>query len=644
MNTTETARPAEFEDIYPLTPMQNGILFHTLRSGRSGPYIEQFVFDVVGELDATRLAAAWSAVVNRHSTLRAAFVWEGVDEPVQVVVDECVVPLCEIDVTGCSRLDADKALANFITEDRARGFSLAEAPLMRLTVVRRDDGTVVVWTLHHLVMDGWSMPITIREVAAIYRASAAGEPLDLPQPRPFRDFIAWLARQPTEAATRFWREGLDGAKGFSVSPLLPGEPVECRGTARAGRSYHDLSPELSAALISTAQRGKVTLSTLFQAAWALLLARTTGLDDVIFGTAVSGRPADIADVDGIVGVFINTIPQRVRIDEMQSVRDLLREVQSQQLDSLPYQHIGLTEIQACSQVPGGAPLFDSIVVFENYPSENPDFDLGSGTTLVVREIIEDTGYPLTLTVLPRHPSIRLQLLYDAERFSGETATTLQGRLEAVLKSLVQHADGVVRSLSLLRAGHADRLLAAWNRTAPVLPAAIFSCCSASDGAGLRVHLLDGRLEPVPAGVLAAVHLVGDADRGRVTGWTGRHHPDGSIELIGEVGFAGGESAPMEPELAAEGEYRARPGVRTLGALWTEVLGRTIADPDSDFFRNGGDSLGAVRLIGRMRMTYETALTVNDVFEVRTLRGLVKRMDAELGADAVDRFAVERADA
>ncbi|MFD9698200.1 condensation domain-containing protein [Lentzea sp. NPDC059081] len=630
MQTTDASARVEFEDIYPLTPMQNGILFHTLRSRRSGPYLEQFVFDVEGSVDAARLADAWTVVVNRHPTLRAAFVWEGVDEPVQVVVPACAVPLREVDLTG----RRDGAFAAFLAEDRAEGFVLSRVPLMRLTLVRDDEGTVVVWTLHHLVMDGWSMPITINEVAAVYRASAAGEVAHLPPAGPFRDFLSWLAKQPKEAATRFWSDRLDGVSGFALGALPAGRACERRGTAVAGRGYHDLSSGLSASLVDAAQRGKVTLNTLFQTAWALLLSRITGRDDVTFGATVSGRPADLAGVENIVGVFINTIPQRVVLDEDQPVAGLLREVQRTQLDSSPYQHIGLTEIQSCAGVPAGTPLFDSIVVFENYPSENPDFDLGGGSGLVVREIVEDTGYPLTLTVLPRHPSIRLQLLYDTELFDDDTATTLQGRFEAVLESLVSHLDGTVRGVSAVRREHAAELVESWQAAEVEVPGEVAP-------GPVRLHLLDRRGEPVPAGVPGAVHLVvdGSVSADAVAGWSGRHLADGSVELIAHsVTEDAGDAEAAAGKWAPGAESRAV--ARALCALWTEVLGRAVVDPETDFFRSGGDSLAAVRLVGRMKMTFETDLSVNDVFEVRTLGALIGLLDAELGAEAVDRQAAE----
>jgi acyl carrier protein len=383
---------------------------------------------------------------------------------------------------------------------------------------------------------------------------------------------------------------------------------------------------------------------MFQTAWALLLARMTGTADITFGDTVSGRTADIADPDGLVGVYINTLPQRVRVDEAQPATDLLRSVQRQQLDTLPYQHLGLTEIRSASEVPAGVPLFDSIVVFENYPRENPAFDLGGASRLVVREVIEDTGYPLTLTILPRHPSIRLQLLYDPALFTDDTATTLQGRFEAVLESLVEHADGVVRSVSALRRAHADRLIATWNKSTANIPAALLpNSVSVSETAGPPVvHLLDHRLEPVPAGVRGMVHVVG-AEYERATGCFARHLADGSIMLLDRSGEEAITPvvAPAEPR--PPDSFHERPGIRALMDLWAEVLGRAISDPDTDFFRAGGDSLAAVRLVGRVQMAFETTLDVNDVFEARTLRELVNRMDAELGPDVVDTFAVDHQD-
>ncbi len=567
-DSLEMAENSNIADVYPLTPMQGGILFHVLKAERPGPYIEQFVFDADRTPDPDRLAAAWTAVVRRHPALRTAFVWEGVHEPLQVVMRECPVPVECRDLTGMEPDEVEAAVQEFLSEDRARDIALAQAPLMRHTIFAHDRGCVVVWTLHHLIMDGWSMPITIAEVAAHYRANAEASLPALRQPRPFREYVSWLGENQTPALEAFWRRQLEGIRPAPVRLRTPGPVAERAGTASAGRAYLDLSSDLSAALEATARQARVTLSTVFSAAWSVLLARHADTDDVVFGAAVSGRPAELPGAEDMVGVFINTVPRRVRVESAADVGSWLREIQGDYLDMLPHQHAGLPDTLRFAGLPGTAPLFDSIVVFQNYPSENPDFDLGDGLSLRVREIIEDAGFPLTLTVLPRHPRIRLQLLYMPALFTDEMATTLLGRFDMVLADL---AGGLDREVARLGAGE-------WRAD-----------CAIAE----------------PDTVTANPET---ASRGQV-------------------------------DTAAEQALFGRPAARVLRELWAEVLGRKATSARDDFFSEGGDSLAAVRLIGKVRMIFQAPVPVNALFEARSLANLLGLIDSHLGgAQAADAIA------
>jgi hypothetical protein len=567
-SSPETHQNLDIADIYPLTPMQGGILFHVLKEERPGPYIEQFVFEADRAPDPERLAAAWTAVIQRHPALRTAFVWEGVEEPLQIVMRECSVSVEWRDLTSAAPDEVEVAVREFLTEDRDRGIALAAAPLMRHTILAHDRGCVVVWTLHHLIMDGWSMPITITEVAAHYRAAAEGSAPELREPHPFREYVSWLSQKKTPALEAFWRRRVRGIRPRPIRLRAPGPITERAGTASAGRAYLDLSSDLSEALATTARQARVTLSTMFYAGWSVLLARHENADDAVFGAAVSGRPAEVPHVENMVGVFINTIPRWVRVDGTAETGAWLREVQRDYLDALPHQHAGLPDIRRLAGLPATTPLFDSIVVFENYPSENPDFDLGDGLSLRVREVIEDAGYPLTLTVLPRHPRIRLQLLYRPDLFTDEMVLTLLGRFDAVLAALA-------------------------------------------------------------AGLGRQVGQLGDAE------WRADH--------------AIAESAAPEPDpvtaareqavAAAERDFFDRPAASALLGLWTETLGRPAAAPDDDFFKSGGDSLAAVRLIGRARLLFQVPVPVSALFEARSLASLLELIDSLAGgAQAADAIA------
>lgn len=610
----------DIRDVYPLTPMQQGILFHTVRTDRDRPYIEQFVFDSDRPIDAARLGEAWTIVVNRHDALRAAFIWEGVDAPIQVVMAHCRVPLTVLDLNGWPAVEVETTVAEFLRTDREHGFDITEVPLMRLTLFRHDHGTILVWTLHHLVMDGWSMPIVLHDVAAVYRGDANLAPEHSVE---FGDFIDWLAAQDDAPARRFWSQRLAQVRTTEIAPLRPGRTAEQRGTASAGRGYHDLSPELSEALDRMARSCRVTLSTVCQAAWGLLLSRHIDSDEVVFGTTVAGRPAELPGVEGIVGVFISTIPHRMRIDGTVPVRAWLRAVQRDHLDAVPNQHIGLPRIQECAGLQAGASLFDSILVFENYPSENPDFDLGEGVGLVVREIIEDTGYPLTLTVLPRQPSIRLQLLYAPALFDDETTRTLLGRFETLLWSLLKNVD---REVDAVEAGSSEGVR--WADAGLSDPGGTLSATPDT-----MVRVLDWRGKPSLVGVTGALHVgnPGKCRDAKLRGWL---LADGQVETTADT-----LSQEPVPSVRANDAF-SRPAALLLSTLWTEIFGRPVVDADADFFRLGGDSLTAVRLTGRLRMALGTSVVVNDVLESRTLGGLLERLDLDLGSAAeTDRRAL-----
>jgi hypothetical protein len=539
---------ADCQDVYPLTPMQSGILFHVLRAQDANPYVEQFVLSTDGQLDTGRLAAAWQEVIRRHPMLRTAFVWEGVERPVQVVVGECRLPLSEEDLRGRTEEQVATALAEFLTADRARGVPITEIPLMRLALLRHTRGCVLVWTLHHLVMDGWSMPIVLGEMATLYRTAGTAA---LPTPRPFRDFLTWLGTRETAAAEAFWRERLAG-----VRPTVRGN--HSANGNRPGRADRALGSSLTTAVTRFAQRSKVTLNTVFLGAWALLLAGRTGSHDVLFGITVSGRPADLPGAEDIVGVLINTVPARVPIRGDVSVRTFLRDIQRAQLDSAPHQHLGLADIQRCAGIPAGEPMFDSILAFENYPGDGPVFDMGDGIQLAIREIREDTGYPLTLAIIPRPSDTELQLFHDAGAHTA--AGGLLDELTHVLAAMVSHADGVVDSVLSPAARPADTVT--------------------------------------------------------------------------------NDQAPAEKRDEHSGaELFDRPAARLMRSLWQDILGHPALRAGSDFFRSGGDSLAAVRLVGQLRTVFGPGLVVNDVFAHPTLEGLLHHVDDLVGgAGAADRAA------
>jgi len=360
------------KDIYPLSPMQQGMLFHSLYDPESGMYFEQSSWTLRGDLDVPAFERAWRRVVERHSALRTAFLWEELDEPLQVVCRQVELELEEQDWRGFDESEQQSRLEVFLSHDRERGFGLDKAPLMRLALIRLDDNAYhFVWSHHHLLLDGWSQPILFQEVFGFYEAFSQGQDLHLPPPRPYRDYIAWLQQQDGAETEAFWRRTLQGFTAptpLTVEGILEkevGEPDA--GLAKEGEGYASqralLPAETMEALQTLARQNQLTLNTLVQGSWALLLSRYSGEEDVIFGATVSGRPPDLPGAETMVGLFINTLPVRVQIKPEATTLEWLKELQAKQAKLRQYEHSFLVDVQGWSDVPRDLPLFESLLVF-----------------------------------------------------------------------------------------------------------------------------------------------------------------------------------------------------------------------------------------------------------------------------------------
>ncbi|MEV0332853.1 amino acid adenylation domain-containing protein [Nocardia sp. NPDC050717] len=415
------------EDVWPLSPLQQGLLFHTrLTAGHPDKYVVQAVFALDGEVDPARLESAAAALVRRHPALRTAFVTTA-DAAVQLVVDEVTVPWRVLDASpdDCSRLAA---------EELARPFDPERPPLLRFLCVRCGPGdTRLIVTNHHLVLDGWSMPLLFGELLALYDTPSAA----LPEPVSYERYLSWLHRQDAAAAEAAWSDALTGLAGptlvTAVRPPLTydGEPAELRREV-------PLAPGTCAGLDRhRAERG-VTLNTVVQTAWALLLAELTGHTDLVFGTTVSGRPPDLPGAERIVGMLVNTVPVRIGLTPAEPVGDLLARVQREQGALVDRNILGLNEIQA---IAGLGPLFDTSMVFESYPLDVEALRAASAQAqLRVREFHgrDGTHYPLCLAAFA-HDGLRLELTCSDRFFDEAEATALAQRLARIVDQLTDPA-------------------------------------------------------------------------------------------------------------------------------------------------------------------------------------------------------------
>ncbi|HEX2092660.1 MAG TPA: non-ribosomal peptide synthase/polyketide synthase, partial [Longimicrobiaceae bacterium] len=454
------ASGGEVEDAYPLTPMQEGMLFHAIYEEGGSAYLGQFVFDLSGELNADAFGRAWQAVAARHPALRTGFIWEGEGGALQVVRREAHVPLERQDWRGLDGGEVDARASAFLRDDRARGFDLGRAPLMRLTLLRTGDREHrLIWTHHHLVLDGWSLALVYRDVIAAYEALTAGRDPGLTAGPAYRPYVEWLLTRDAEAADRFWSAEL--ADFEAATPLgidRPAAPLAAGEPRYAGIRLRLEEGETVALQRLATSRG-LTVATVLQGAWALLLARYSGEEEVLFGVTVAGRPAELEGIDEGVGLFINTLPVRVPVPAGRGAGEWLRELQERTARLRDFEHTPLAQAQRRSGVPAGEPLFESILVFQNYPLRDVQTDGEHGLRLSARGRTEQTGYPLTLEVQPGE-RMELAVEYDRARFGVSAVERLLEHLRRILADLATDPSRPLDAVSPLAAGERARLLAA----------------------------------------------------------------------------------------------------------------------------------------------------------------------------------------
>ncbi len=450
---------ARIEDIYPLSPMQHGMLFHSLYEQASGDYLNQLRVDVHG-LDPERFRAAWQAALDSHDILRAGFLWQGdLEQPLQVIHKHLELPFAEHDWRGREALA--EALDELAASERRRGFELEQAPLLRLVLVRLEEERYhLVYTHHHILLDGWSSAQLLGEVLARY----TGEQAERTGGR-YRDYIAWLQAQDKRVSEAFWKEQL--AELLEPTRLAQAVAAE-REQLGSGQFQRSLPPTRTARLKTFAQRHAVTLNTLVQAAWSLLLQRYTGQDTVVFGATVAGRPAELAGIERQIGLFINTLPVVATPQPGMRLTDWLQEVQARSLALREQEHTPLFEIQRWAGL--GEALFDSLLVFENYPvAEALEKGSPGGVRFGPVSNHEQTNYPLTVA-LGVGDSLSLQYSYDRQAFSDAAVEQLDRHLLNLLEGFVDNAERTLVELSLLDAGERALIASLWNRSESGFPA------------------------------------------------------------------------------------------------------------------------------------------------------------------------------
>ncbi|MFH8472605.1 amino acid adenylation domain-containing protein [Streptomyces sp. NPDC018000] len=459
------------ESALPLTPLQEGMLFHALYDSEAvDVYNIQADFELLGDVSAERLRAACAATLARHAILRTGFRLRGNGQPVQLVRRSVETPWTELDLSAESESAGRERLLAFLEEERLRRFDMAAPPLMRFALIRLAEGRhAFVLTYHHILLDAWSLPLVLQDLLALYRGNGEADS-GLAPVTPFSDFLRWLSRQDRPAAEQAWQGALQGLEEPTL--VAPGAPSAGAG-AMPGLTYMTLPEHTTEALSAIARQHGLTLNTVVQGLWALLLSLLTGRDDVVFGQTVHGRPPQLRGADSMVGLLMNAVPVRVRIAPAESMAALFARIQDEQYGLDPHHHLGLAEVQ---RLAGLGALFDTSTGFGNAP-----FDWASVQEIVPglrvalleadteasgqQEITGSTHYPLSVFATPG-PQLRLELNYRTDLFDADRMDLICSRLRLLLDTFVEDPTTPVAAIPLMAPDERAQVLDAWGSGGP----------------------------------------------------------------------------------------------------------------------------------------------------------------------------------
>lgn len=449
-------RRDQVQDMYYLSPMQEGMLFHTLHHQEKGFYVEQMDMNVKGTLRHDLLEKSMNVIVERYDIFRTVFLHEKVKRPVQVVLKKRPFTL---DVVNMQDLSEDEQLVRIETfkqQDQLRGFDLSKDSLMRASVFQTGPASYRwIWSYHHILLDGWCFGLVVQELFAIYHALLHDIPYKLEPVKPYKEYIQWLEKQDKQASLQYWQQSLAGFDGQSTFK----EQRKQTNEHELGEMEWSMSKEETAALSELALQQNATLSSVLQSVWSILLSRYQHSNDVLFGTVVSGRPADLAGVDRMVGLFINVLPRRIQLTDDMTFRSLLSETQQQSLAVEPHQYIPIYDIQAKT---GHQPLIDHIVVFENVPAAKKDEqEARLGFTVENMNVYEKSNYDLNLLASPGE-QLQLKLAFNQKAFDPQFVHRLKEQLSLLMNEAIKHPDQSVHTLTLVTKQEKQLILEEWN--------------------------------------------------------------------------------------------------------------------------------------------------------------------------------------
>ena len=425
------------KDIYALSPMQAGMLYHSLLDETSEVYFEQTTLTIKGNLDLNRIEQSFNQLIQRHEILRTVFIYKKIEKPMQVVMKEWKAKVYFEDIIHLIQEEKKQFIEEFKNQDRKKGFDLKKDISIRIAALKTgDDSYCLIWSFHHIIMDGWCLGIIAKEFFEIYEALKENQPLNLEKTYPYSEYIKWLEARENKAAASYWEEYLEGYEQLASLPKQKSVPLD--GDYRQEESSFAISGALREKLEDIAKNNNVTLNTIIQTVWGIILQRYNNADDIVFGAVVSGRPYDITGIEKMVGLFINTIPVRIKSVKNKTFTELLQETQQSALQSEAYSYYPLAEIQSLSKIKQN--LVDHIVVFENYPLEETITANTRGKAgLVIEnvEIFEQTNYNFNLMVVLGMQLI-FKLSYNALVYERSFIEKIEGHFKSVVHCVINN--------------------------------------------------------------------------------------------------------------------------------------------------------------------------------------------------------------
>ncbi len=439
----------QIEKIYNLTSMQQGMLLHDRLDKSDDAYIEQSMFVVKGNLDKDILEETFNRIISRYDVFRTVFVDKGVQEPIQLVLKDCHINVIYEDISNCSEMEKVNYIKKFEDYDRNKKFNLSKAPLTRVSVLKLSEDTFnVVWSFHHIIMDGWCMGILIDEIFKIYNSLVNGEEIELERVYPYSNYIDWLNKQNQDEASKFWGQYLEGYTG--CANIIKSNKLESEDKYELKETVLNISKEVTNTLTVFANKCNSTLSNVLQAMWGVILQKYNNTNDVSFGLVVSGRHAEVIGVNSMVGLFINTVPIRIKSTKGQLFKELVELTQNNSFDINKYDYYSLAKIQ--SQVDSKENLISHIFAFENYPESEKvnNVETLKHGELVIKEsrVFEQTNYDFNIIVIPG-ADLKFKFSYNSLVYEEEFIERLKDHIEMFIKTIINNPDIAVNEIDIL---------------------------------------------------------------------------------------------------------------------------------------------------------------------------------------------------